>query len=193
MKTMTEALKILSAPLVADDIEAREGCVNRGGVNVLLYKTSRVDIARLTQAFGLNFKIQYEDLTPESVLCRIWVYNHEIKEWVDRADVGFNDSKFYEEVRIKGKYTDAIKRAGFRWGIGNELYIKFPLFIKCPTVQNPRKNGSFIVDRNAIGYDKKLRVQSVRTINGEIVGISVGYKGTNYGVRYGDWKNDIIN
>ena len=72
MKTMTEALKILSAPLIADDIEVREGSVNRGGVNVLLYKTSRVDIARLTQAFELNFKIQYKDLTPESVLCRIW-------------------------------------------------------------------------------------------------------------------------
>ena len=187
MKTMEEALKILFAPLTVKEIEVRENNVNRGGVNVLLYKTSHTDTERFAEAFGTRYKIQFTELTPNSVLCTIWVYDTELKQWVDKSDVGFNDSPL-EEVRIKGKYTDAIKRAGFRWGIGNELYVKFPLFIKCPTIPNPRKNNSWIVDRNAIGYDKKLRVSKVNIVDGEIIGIVVGFKETKFGLRYGEWR-----
>ena len=50
--------------------------------------------------------------------CEISIYDLDIKEWVSRVDVGTESQTEAE----KGSYSDAFKRAGFKWNIGSELY-----------------------------------------------------------------------
>jgi len=109
----------LSEPLDVQDIEFRIGNTSQGsGFSLLAYKTARVDTKRLNDVFGAGWtnRFYYDD---KSLLCcEISIYVHDLKQWVGRTDVG-TESQTEKE---KGSYSDAFKRAGFKWGIGAELY-----------------------------------------------------------------------
>lgn len=109
----------LSDPLTAQDIEFRIGNASAGnGFSLLAYKTARVDTKRLNDVFGAGWtnRFYYDD---KSLLCcEISIYVQDLKQWVGRTDVG-TESQTEKE---KGLYSDAFKRAGFKWGIGAELY-----------------------------------------------------------------------
>lgn len=146
-----EQIKKLTAPLKDEDIEFRVGNVSVGkGFSVLAYKTARTDVNRLNDVFGLNWSNRYFYDDNKLLCCEISVFDGE--KWISRTDVG--TESFTEKE--KGSYSDAFKRAGFKWGIGIELY-KFP-FIWIPHtnfdnktpkgvyVQNWKKKGDIIVD-----------------------------------------------
>lgn len=118
VKTKTPFQK-LSDPLDVQDIEFRIGSTSQGsGFSLLAYKTARVDTKRLNDVFGAGWtnRFYYDD---KSLLCcEISIYVQDLKQWVGRTDVG-TESQTEKE---KGSYSDAFKRAGFKWGIGAELY-----------------------------------------------------------------------
>ena len=158
--------KKLSAPLSADEIEMRIGSgVSDGrGFSLLAYKTARVDAKRLDDAFGVLWKNNFFYDTDGLLCCEISIYDKDTQQWIGRCDVG-TESKTEKE---KGLYSDAFKRAGFKWGIGAELY-NFPsIWIEWDNWDN--KNGKkypkFYTDKiviseyeNENGFVKKLKLE----------------------------------
>jgi hypothetical protein len=133
---MNEKYKRLKEPLTAQDIELRVGTVGEKGVTLLLYKTARVDLKRLDDVFNFGWQRQHYVDAKGNVVCKVSIYDTELKEWISREDVGTESNTEKE----KGAYSDSFKRAGSSWGIGVELYNAPLIFIKCETVGKGDKN-----------------------------------------------------
>lgn len=166
----------LSKPLSIDDIEFRIGSVAKAkqgeqpkGFSMLAYKTARTDVKRLNDCVGLNWKNKYFYDTTGILCCEISIYNSEIKEWISRVDVG-TESMTEKE---KGTYSDAFKRAGFKWGIGAELY-NFP-FIWINWNDYSEYNGKF-TPKN---FDNKsIKIDEYLVENVEVKKLKLSHKGT---------------
>lgn len=160
-------LNKLSEPLKDSDIELRVGNVfgynNQFGMSILAYKTARVDRSRLDEAVGpLNWKNEYFYDSKGILCCKISIYCSDKKEWVSKEDVG---TESYTE-KEKGSYSDAFKRAGFKWGIGTELYNMTDIVI---FNVNPKDIKSTTKgNRTVYSYKKTLRKWKLKR-NGEDV------------------------
>ena len=123
-------------PLTANEVEVRIGTISKNGVTMLLYKNARVDRAILDETYGaMNWQCRYSE-HKGNLFCSIGVYDPDKKEWVWKEDCGTESNTEKE----KGEASDAFKRAGFRWGIGIELYNSPRILIPVPTEE---KNGSY--------------------------------------------------
>ncbi|MDD4224322.1 MAG: Rad52/Rad22 family DNA repair protein [Candidatus Cloacimonetes bacterium] len=110
-----EALK---APFSRSDIEFRVGRVSAKNhkANVLAYITARGIMNRLDNVFGIEgWKDEYE-LLASGVKCRLSVKLG--KDWVTKEDV----APFTNIEALKGAFSDSLKRAGVKFGIGRYLY-----------------------------------------------------------------------
>ena len=117
-------IKDLSKSLEAKDIQCRIGNTSvYKGFTILLYKDARCDVRRLNSVCGLNWTNNYYRDEVNQLICRIGIWDSE--KWIYREDVGVDS---YNE-KAKGSHSDAFKRAGFKWGIGAELYDKSLKFI----------------------------------------------------------------
>lgn len=103
--------------LKVDEIECRVATCNEKGCSLLLYKTARVDRAILTEMYGNRWQNDFKVIDGK-MYGGIAVYDTELKEWLWRWDCGTESNTEKE----KGEASDAFKRAGFKWGIGIELY-----------------------------------------------------------------------
>jgi len=115
--TFREIIAKLSEPLTKEDIELRVGTNSAKSFTLLLYKTARVDKARLNRVCPLWSNRHYVD-SNGSVVCVISIWDYATKQWVSREDVGAKT----DIEKEKGPYSDSVKRAGFNWGIGSETY-----------------------------------------------------------------------
>lgn len=139
--------------LEADEIETRVSRYTEGeGASLLLYKTARVDMDILDETYGAA-AWQNRYLEIKGVLyCGIAV------DGVWKWDCGVESNASAE----KGEASDAFKRAGFRWGIGRELYSAPFIWIPEETFRTKVVNGKrmpkdhFIV--NAIEYNAKRKI-----------------------------------
>lgn len=119
-------------PLNADEIEVRVGQVYNGCCSMLLYKNARVDMAILDETYGeFGWMCDYKEVKG-NMYCGIAVLNEASGEWVWKWDCGTESNTEKE----KGEASDAFKRAGFRWGIGRELYTTPPLWLPVATVKD---------------------------------------------------------
>ena len=117
---MENILEGLKEPLKINDVDFRVQSINTGGyATIIPYKDARVDMNRLDEVCGTNWQDKYE-LIDGQLFCSIGIKIED--EWIWRQDVGVQS---YAE-KEKGRASDAFKRAGFRWGIGRELY-DYPL------------------------------------------------------------------
>lgn len=143
-----DIIKKLSEPLSIEDIDFRVQSISKKGFcTILAYKDARVDMNRLDEVCGVYWQDKYE-LIDGQLFCHIGIYDKEIQQWVWRSDVG--TESFTEEV--KGRASDAFKRAGFRWGIGRELY-------SYPRIQTMLLPNEFYIDGQKVkqGFDFQLR------------------------------------
>lgn len=144
--------------LKADEIEVKVKQVTAKGCLLLLYKTARVDMQLLDETFGIgNWQCDYK--TINGVLyCGIGVFNKDTGSWVWKWDCGIESREDEEGNQKKGEASDAFKRAGFKWGIGRELYTAPFIWAKVPTVQTAK--GYQLEDKflkftvNKIDYDE---------------------------------------
>jgi hypothetical protein len=167
----------LSAPLSEADVECRIGTTSAGGFSLLLYKTSRVDVKRLNSVFGLEWSNEFFYDDKQLLCCNISVYDGE--KWIKRTGVG-TASRTEKE---KGAYSDALKRAGFRWGIGIELYSAPFIWIKW----NMTKTGDKHKPDNFYSSDVSISQYDVNEETGEI-SVEIKHKG-NVIYSYGPTKN----
>lgn len=154
--------------LRADEIECRISQVKENGVALLLYKTARTDADILDETVGADrwendFKlidgVLYGGIGVDYGNGLVW-------KW----DAGTESNTEAE----KGRASDAFKRAGFKHGIGRELYSAPFIWIpadKC----NIRERGNGYAcydtfDVAHIGYDKDERINELSiALNGREV------------------------
>jgi hypothetical protein len=154
--------------LTADEIEVKVKQVKENGLVCLLYKTARTDM----------------DLLDETVSPANWVNDYrEIKgnlyagigikqtdgTMVWKWDCGVESREDGEGNEKKGEASDAFKRAGFRWGIGRELYTSPFIWIKSDKAD---------IKQNGAGFFKCFDKFSVEKIaydeeTGRIVGLAI--------------------
>jgi hypothetical protein len=109
--------------LRADEIEVRVAQANEWGVNLLLYKDARVDMAILDETVGQS-NWQNKFYEHKGILfCSLGINtnygNKSLPDrWIWKDDAGVESNTEAE----KGNASDARKRSGFAWGIGRELY-----------------------------------------------------------------------
>ena len=124
--------------LTASEIEARVAQVNKGGVQILLYKDARVDQNLLDETFGVFGWQRSHELIGDRLYCTVSVKNPETGEWVTKQDVG---TESYTE-KEKGQASYSFKRACFNLGIGRALYTAPDIFIKKEDLCGYKDEGS---------------------------------------------------
>lgn len=149
--------------LKANEIECRVAQVSAKGCSLLLYKTARVDRTILDEEYGcLNWQNDFKVIDGK-MYGGIGVSrnNNGVSEWVWKWDCGTESNTEAE----KGQASDCFKRAGFKWGIGVELYSAPFIFVNCETEQY---NGKFKLkdkfakfDVKTIGYDENRNINKL--------------------------------
>lgn len=139
--------------LKADEIECRVSQISKTGkgLQLLLYKTARTDAALLDETYPDQWQCDFKALDGKMYGgIGIKINN----EWLWRWDCG-SESNMEAE---KGEASDAFKRAGFKWGIGTELYSSPFIWIKSEdcTIDNGKCYDRFKVAN--IGYDANERI-----------------------------------
>lgn len=106
--------------LKADEIEVKVKQVKENGSVFLLYKTARTDMDLLDETVGpMNWQSNYK-VVNDNLYAGIGICN--CGEWIWKWDCGIESRADGEGNEKKGEASDAFKRAGFKWGIGRELY-----------------------------------------------------------------------
>lgn len=119
----------------AEEIQVRVSTVTAKGCSLLLYKDARFDRAILDEEYGkMNWQNDFKVIDGK-MYGYISVYDKEKKEWVTKSDCGVESNTEAE----KGQASDCFKRAGFKWGIGIELYTAPFIFVQCGTIKDGSK------------------------------------------------------
>lgn len=157
-----DILKKLSKPLDIKEVEFRvQSISSKGWATLLAYKDARTDMNRLDEVCGTNWQNKYEVIDGQ-LFCSIGI---KIKdEWIWRSDVG-TESQTEKE---KGRASDSFKRAGFRFGIGRELYDYPRIFLQL-------KSEDYTGDKNKAEFKTKVigSGQNQKTIGASHYGLDL--------------------
>lgn len=161
--------------LKSNEINVKVKKVTGKGCLLLLYKDARVDMAILDETFGPN-NWQCDYKTINGVLyCGIGVLRVDNGQpsWVWKWDCGIESRADEDGNEKKGEASDAFKRAGFKWGIGRELYTAPFIWANVPTKKVVSKDGDkwvlenqfqkFIVDN--IEYNKQGEISHLLIVD----------------------------
>ena len=143
--------------LKAEEIECRVSQVSAKGCSLLLYKTARVDRAILTETYGDLWQNDFKTIDGK-MYGGIGIYNQDLKEWLWRWDCGTESNTEAE----KGQASDCFKRAGFKWGIGIELYSTPFIWINCDTYKD--EYASKKANKDVYKLTNKFEKFDVKTI-----------------------------
>lgn len=148
--------------LNAGEIEVRVSMAKETGVQLLLYKDSRVDQAILDETVGpMNWQRHH---VRENANCIVSIWDDRKGQWISKEDTGTESNTEKE----KGLASDSFKRACFNWGIGRELYTAPFIWIPAAgcTELKQNNNGKWQC------FDH-FAVERIRTENKKIVGLSI--------------------
>lgn len=107
--------------LTANEILVRVAQTTEKYTQLLLYKDARCDMNILDETVGPeNWQCEHETIK-DNLYCKIGIWNKELQQWIWKQDCGI-ESRENDGNEKKGEASDAFKRAGFKWGIGRELY-----------------------------------------------------------------------
>lgn len=154
--------------LKADEIEVKVKQVTAKGAVLLLYKTARTDMDLLDETVGAeNWTCDYTEIKG-NLYCRIGIYTKDLG-FVFKEDCGIESREDGEGNEKKGEASDAFKRAGFRWGIGRELYTSPFVWVSADKLNLEQYNGKYKTnDRfsvKEIGYDENRRINRLSIVN----------------------------
>jgi hypothetical protein len=111
----------LSAPFDVKEVKFKPQSVKGNRALALAYIDCRVIQDRLDDVLGVeNWMDEYEILTDGSVMCRLKLKLN--GEWVTKVDVGSPSEQPDQGDRLKAAFSDALKRAAVKFGIGRYLY-----------------------------------------------------------------------
>jgi hypothetical protein len=102
-------------------VKFKPGAVNANRALALPYVDCRVIQDRLDEVLGVDgWQDDYECLPDGSVVCKLRLRLG--AEWITKVDVGGPSEQPDGGDRIKAAFSDALKRAAVKFGIGRYLY-----------------------------------------------------------------------
>lgn len=114
-------LKEFLRPFADAEVKLKPGKVSGNRCLALHYIDSRLVMDRLDETVGVDgWQDAYTVLPTGEVECRLSV--RIAGAWVTKADVGGQSEQPDEGDRLKAAYSDALKRAAVKFGIGRFLY-----------------------------------------------------------------------
>ncbi len=118
VQELTEAL---AAPFQRGEVKFRPGATSGNRALALGYVDARAIQDRLDDVLGVTgWQDEYECLPDGSVVCRLRLRLG--SEWITKMDVGSPSEQPDEGDRRKAAFSDALKRAAVKFGIGRYLY-----------------------------------------------------------------------
>jgi hypothetical protein len=140
VERLTQAL---AAPFEAAEVRFKPAVVSGSRALALAYVDARVIQDRLDEVLGvMGWQDSYKVLPDGSVMCRLRLKIGE--QWITKVDVGGQSEQPDGGDRTKAAFSDALKRAAVKFGIGRYLYrlpsqwcdydAKKRQFVKPPTV-----------------------------------------------------------
>lgn len=117
-----EALvRALSAPFEPTEVKFKPGAVSGHRALALAYVDARVIQDRLDEVLGvLGWQDSYKVLPDGSVMCRLRIRLGD--QWITKVDVGGPSEQPDGGDRTKAAFSDALKRAAVKFGVGRYLY-----------------------------------------------------------------------
>lgn len=165
--------------LTADQIEVKVKQVTAKGAVLLLYKNVRTDMDILDSVIGpCNWANDYTE-HKGNLYCGIGIYDTDTDRWVWKWDCGIESRADSEGNQKKGEASDAFKRAGFRWGIGRELYSSPFIFVKVPTKP---KGSNFELEDRFQSFEVKEIQYTERKISGLLIVDNKGHEWFRFGL-----------
>jgi hypothetical protein len=139
-------MKQLAAPFDASEVRFKPGVVSGNRALALAYVDARVIQDRLDEVLGVaGWQDSYKCLPHGTVICRLRLRLGE--EWITKMDVGGQSEQSDGGDRVKAAFSDALKRAAVKFGIGRYLYRipsqwcdydpKRRQFVRTPTLEAP--------------------------------------------------------
>lgn len=149
------------------EIECRVKKMTEKGAIVLLYKTARTDMDILDETVTpTNWESDYKEIKG-NLYCGIGIRLPD-GQMAWKWDCGVESREDEDGNQKKGEASDAFKRAGFKWGIGRELYTAPHIFIP-----NDRMNVTTNRGGKPITYDTFSVEKISFDENRNIVGICI--------------------
>ena len=118
VRAITDAL---SAPFDPKDVKYKPQMVKNNRALALAYIDARLIQDRLDAVLGVeNWEDAYKILADGSVMCRLRIKLGD--RWISKTDVGSPSEQPDGGDRLKAAFSDALKRAAVKFGIGRYLY-----------------------------------------------------------------------
>lgn len=114
-------MEALATPFDLDEVKFKPAVVSGTRALALAYVDARVIQDRLDDVLGVaGWQDEYECLPDGSVVCRLRLRLG--TEWITKMDVGGPSEQPDEGDRRKAAFSDALKRAAVKFGVGRYLY-----------------------------------------------------------------------
>jgi hypothetical protein len=111
----------LAAPFDPSEVKFKPAVVSGHRALALAYVDARVIQDRLDEVLGVEaWQDEYEILPDGSVVCKLRLRLGD--EWITKMDVGGQSEQPDEGDRRKAAFSDALKRAAVKFGVGRYLY-----------------------------------------------------------------------
>ncbi len=111
----------LAAPFEAAEVRFKPAVVSGNRALALAYVDARVIQDRLDEVLGvMGWQDSYKVLPDGSVMCRLRLKIGE--QWITKVDVGGQSEQPDGGDRTKAAFSDALKRAAVKFGVGRYLY-----------------------------------------------------------------------
>lgn len=118
---VTAILDQLSEPFDESEIKCKPQAVKGERAMAIHFIDARLVAERLDEVVGMNhWQDRYETLADGNVLCKLLVRIG--GEWIEKQDVGSPSEQPDGGDRGKAAHSDALKRAGVKYGIARYLY-----------------------------------------------------------------------
>ena len=113
--------EVLTTPFDNTEVKFKPQVVKGNRALALAYVDVRAIMDRLDLALGVeNWQDNYQLLPDKSVMCRLRLRIGD--RWITKSDVGSPSEQPDGGDRLKAAFSDALKRAAVKFGIGRYLY-----------------------------------------------------------------------
>lgn len=118
---VNEIMNALVEPFEPSEVKSKPVVISGNSAMALFYVDARVIQDRLDKVLGVEgWQDDYECLPCGSVVCRLRVKLGE--EWLTKVDVGSPSEQPNDGDKLKAAFSDALKRAAVKFGVGRYLY-----------------------------------------------------------------------
>jgi hypothetical protein len=129
---VNQIAQALAAPFDPAEVKFKPQAVSGNRALAIPFVDARVIQDRLDDVLGvMGWQDSYECLPEGSVVCRLSI--RIAGEWITKTDVGGQSEQPDEGDRRKAAFSDALKRAAVKFGIGRYLYRLKPQWVDYDT------------------------------------------------------------